>query len=116
MLKGKKPKKILLAKAFCPFPHCSRKYKRSQELKRHILGHLPDWICCTQSGCDWTGYRRDLLLGHLKKEHQDVPFLEYGSEGSEIYDAKRLAKQLLKEITVEQAEREAHAAFRKRGV
>jgi len=110
--KGKRPKKILLTKAICPFPHCTKESRRSQELERHILWHLPDWISCTQLFCNWTGYRRDLLLGHLRKEHQDVPVLEYSLEGGEIYDAKRLAKQLRKKkITVEQAELEARAAF-----
>ena len=107
----------MLATAICPFPRCPRKFGRPQELERHILRHLSHWICCTQLGCGWTGYRRDLLRGHLRKEHRDVPFLEYGSEGTEIYDAKRLVKQLLKkEITVEEAVCEARAAFRKRGL
>jgi len=92
-------------------------FGRPQELEHHVLRHLPHWICCTQLGCDWTGYRRDLLRGHLRKEHRDVSFFERGSEGIKVYDAKRLVKQLLKKrITVEQAECEAHAAFRKRGV
>jgi hypothetical protein len=93
------------------------KFGRAQELERHILGHLPRWICCTQPGCDWTGYRRDLLRGHLRKEHRDVPLREHGSEEiKKIYDAKRLVKRLLKKkITVEQAVCEAHAAFGKRG-
>jgi hypothetical protein len=120
VLKEKGPKKRLLATAICPFPHCPRKSPlgRSQELEQHILRHLPHWICCTQPDCDWTGYRRDLLQGHLRNEHRDVPLFKHGSKGiKKIYDAKRLVKQLLKnEITVEQAECEAHATFGKRGV
>ena len=114
VLKEEGPKKRLLAIAICPFPHCSRMFRRLQELERHILRHLPRWICCTQPGCSWNGYRLDLLRSHLRREHQDAPFLEHGSEGIKIYDAKRLVKQLLKKnITVEQAECEAHAASQK---
>jgi len=108
--KDTSPKAASFATDSCPSSGCQRKCGRPQELERHILQHLPHWIYCPQSGCNWTGYRRDVLREHLKKEHGGAPLPP--SKMFIIYDAKGIVKRVLKkDITIVLAEREALTSF-----
>lgn len=87
----------------CPSPNCSGVLGRRQELLRHIVGHLPNYLCCRQPGCDWTGRRLDMLHNHFKNRHPGTPLPK--KEVFMIYDAPGLARQVLgKKITMERAE------------
>ncbi|KAI9513133.1 hypothetical protein F5148DRAFT_1159011 [Russula earlei] len=100
--KGTRPKNPSDAD-LCPFRKCRKRCGRRQDVERHILLHLPHYIRCTESNCNWTGTRRDALKVHLKKKHGGAPLPE--QEIFMIYDAKGLVKRLLnKEITVALAE------------
>ena len=104
------PKGTSFAKGICPFSDCQRKYGRPQDLERHILQHLPHWIHCPRSGCNWTGNRLEILRAHLKKKHRGAPLPQ--REMFIIYNAKRIVKQLLKkEVTIALAEYEAWTSF-----
>ena len=101
----------LFATETCPFLNCHRTYSRRQDLERHILQHLSRYLYCSQPSCNWTGNRRYGLHDHLRQKHGGIPVSNPGS--FMIYDAKVLVKQLLnKEITTEEASREAHLLFR----
>lgn len=96
-------------------PYCVKSYARRQDTERHLLLHLPPWIYCSQSGCNWNGRRRYALRNHLRTKHSDTPVPE--GEEFMIYDAKPLVKQLLgHDITTEQATSEAHLSFRRKAV
>lgn len=42
---------------------------RQQELRRHLLSnHLPCWICCPYPSCSWRGTRKEELKKHLIKD------------------------------------------------
>lgn len=42
---------------------------RQQELRRHLLSiHLPCWICCPYPSCTWRGTRKEELKKHLIKD------------------------------------------------
>ena len=42
---------------------------RQQELKRHLLSiHLPCWICCPYPSCTWRGSRKEELQKHWIKD------------------------------------------------
>ena len=61
-------------------------FRRPQELERHIqLIHLPCWIFCPYSHCDWRGCRLDEFQTHLNQRRcdQNSPALEY-----RIYDVR----------------------------
>jgi hypothetical protein len=99
----------------CPFPKCSVRCGRPQELERHIRQHLPYYIYCAQQDCNWTGNRRYALRIHLAGKHLGAPIPE--PEVFMIYDAKWLVKQLLnKETNVEQATCEARSLFEEKAV
>jgi hypothetical protein len=104
-------KKAPLATVPCPFPRCEAKYRRLQELERHIREHhLLQDIYCEQPGCDWAGYRLYELRGHLADKHSGVPMPE--QEAYTIYNAKGIAKQILNNgITAEQAVDQARLLF-----
>ncbi|KAH9969731.1 hypothetical protein BC827DRAFT_28913 [Russula dissimulans] len=55
---GTGAKETMSATESCPFPTCSKKCGRLQELERHIRKHLPRCIFCRQPDCSWTGTRR----------------------------------------------------------
>jgi hypothetical protein len=75
----------------CPFPDCLGAFGRVQEITGHISGkHLPDYFCCSQAGCDWTGNRTDLLHVHIRKKHPDTALPE--NKRFIIYDAPGLAR------------------------
>jgi len=109
------PKAASFAIDGCPFSECQRKCGRPQELGRHILQHLPHWIYCPQSGCNWTGYRVDVLRAHLEKRHGEAPLPR--RKMFIIYNAKGIVKRVLKkEITIVQAEHEALSSFQYKAV
>jgi len=95
----------------CPFPRCEAKYRRFQELERHIREHhLPQYIYCEQPDCDWAGYRLYELKDHLANKHSGVPMPE--QEAYTIYNAKGIAKHIVNnETTIEQAVEEAWSLF-----
>ena len=50
-------------------PICEKSSRRKQELHRHIQSfHLPRWIWCPYSACNWRGCRVDDFGKHLDKE------------------------------------------------
>ena len=104
-----------LATVPCPFRRCKAKYRRFQELERHIRErHLPQDIYCEQPGCDWAGYRLHKLRDHLADEHSGVPMPE--QEAYTIYNAKGIAKHIVNnETTIEQAVVEACSLFEEKG-
>ena len=113
---GSGSKKIPFVTEPCPFSNCRVRYRRPQEMGRHIREHhLPYSIYCEQPGCDWMGNRCYALRNHLTHKHAGVLMPEV--EVYMIYDAKGLVKQLLnKEIDVEQAVGEAQSLFQKKAV
>jgi F-box-like/Zinc finger, C2H2 type len=95
---------------FYSCPDCGRNFRRRRDVERHVLSHLPYWTYCVQPGCGWTGNRHSVLRAHFYTTHPGVPFSGHGE--SMIYDAHALVKQRLNgEITLEQAECEAHLSF-----
>ena len=59
----------------CPDPSCTRKFKRTADLKRHLQIHclLPGKYPCEVLGCKYGGKngfrRRDKLLSHKRNVH-----------------------------------------------
>ena len=52
---------------FCPT--CGKPCRRRQELGRHLLSfHLPLSICCPYPPCSWRGDRTEDLQRHLRKQ------------------------------------------------
>ncbi|KAI9443327.1 hypothetical protein H4582DRAFT_2072385 [Lactarius indigo] len=101
----------------CPDSACKHvSCGRLQELERHVLKHLPHYICCPHPDCDWRGNRRYSLIDHYKKRHPRDQLPDRGSSDKFIiYDGKRLAKRLVnREVTLEQANDEADASVRMR--
>lgn len=100
----------------CPFPKCTKMYRRPQEVGRHIREHhLPHDIYCQRPDCNWTGSRCYALRNHLEAKHSGAPMPE--REAFMIYDSKRIVKQLLNnEINVEQAMGEAQSLFQEKAV
>jgi len=99
----------------CPFPQCFRICSTPQDLERHSRHHLPHCIYCSQSGCNWTGYRRYGLANHMKMKHPGVPLPE--QDKFLIYDADAIVKQLLnQEITAERANLDAYSLFQNKAV
>ena len=50
-------------------PVCAALLGRSQDQRRHILSHLPDWLQCPDPGCSWRGDRWETLNRHQHKVH-----------------------------------------------
>lgn len=72
-------------------PYCKRKFKRKQELKRHLLSNLPDSILCPFPLCPWTGHRQYSLMKHMKvhpspRERERKEF--------QIYDLEKLVRSM----------------------
>ena len=96
----------------CPDPTCKskRSWGRKQELERHVLKHLPHYICCPHPSCFWSGSRRCAFKHHYKRKHmKGQPPDLCTPEASTIYNAKPLAKRLVNgEITLAEAINEAN--------
>ena len=60
----------------CPEPKCTRTFKRTAELKRHLQIHclVPGGYPCDEHGCKYGGTngfgRRDKLLSHKRNVHE----------------------------------------------
>jgi hypothetical protein len=94
-------------------PYCKEKFKRNQELKRHLRSNLPDSIHCPFSLCPWTGRRQYSLTKHLEA-HPD-PGRKYGRKESQIYDPEELVRSMASgTLTVEGATDIALSKIRKR--
>lgn len=94
-------------------PYCKRKFKRSQELNRHLLSNLPDTIQCPL--CPWTCHRRGNLMKHMKKHPNPDPGREHGREEFQIYDPDKLVQSMANGTsTVERAAEIARSEVKKR--
>lgn len=51
--------------------NCKRKFKRNQELRRHLLSNLPHPFRCPHLHCSWTCSRQERLEEHIKKRHEN---------------------------------------------
>lgn len=71
-----------------PCKICFRKsFDRQQELDRHIQLHLPCWLYCPYSRCEWRGCRSDELQKHLNHQKCNQNFTE---QEHRIYDVKTI--------------------------
>ena len=96
-------------------PYCKRKFKRSQELKRHLLSNLPDSIHCPFPLCPWTGHRRYSLVKHMKVHPNPGPGREHGRKEFQIYHPEKLVQSMASgTLTVECAADIALSKVKKR--
>ena len=84
-------------------PVCNMTCSRLQDVKRHMLTHLPPWLQCPEVGCGWRGDHSGNLRGHRTVFHTPGAH-EADIEESVIYDPWPLVEGILKgEITHENA-------------
>jgi hypothetical protein len=103
--KKKLPKKELPKKELPKIPctYCGKEVGRMQELKRHLLLNLPNWILCRWPECSSTYYRPYDLKMHMKDEHQISDFKFERSE-VQIYNPNKLLESMVKgTLSVEKA-------------
>jgi len=62
-------------------------FDRQQDLDRHIQRHLPCWVFCPYSHCEWRGCGVDRLVRHLDQQkcNRNSTEQEY-----RIYDVKAI--------------------------
>ncbi|KAH9026650.1 hypothetical protein EDB84DRAFT_1563669 [Lactarius hengduanensis] len=102
----------------CPHPACTYvDFSRRQEWERHVLQHLPHFICCPYPDCNWSGNRRGYpLMDHYPQDQVPDRVTSHDSEFT-IYDTKPLARWLLnREVTLEEAIDDANAMVREKAV
>jgi hypothetical protein len=98
----------------CPADSCPASFERCQEQERHILSHLPHWICCPDPGCFWRGDRSGALKRHLRSDHPSSS-QEPDKKGLTIYDPKPLIKGIKKRfISIEEAQSVAKSKVKNR--
>ena len=103
--KKKLPKKEVPKKEApkVPCTYCGTKVVRMQELKRHLLLNLPNWILCRWPDCSSTHYRPYDLQMHMKNEHQVSDFI-FERDEVQIYDPDKLLESMVKgALSVEEA-------------
>ena len=71
-------------------PICQVTYRRVQELNRHVLSHLPDYIHCRFQGCTWKGSRQSLFKEHWSSKHPEAG----QAPAVEICDSKYFVKPI----------------------
>ncbi|KAH8993531.1 hypothetical protein EDB92DRAFT_417040 [Lactarius akahatsu] len=77
-----------------PCPDCGAEYRRPQEIKRHLLLHLPCWIACSFDGCTWRGYRLDTFRRHWYSEHRSTSQVP-DEVGSKLYEPGPLVEGIV---------------------
>ena len=72
----------------CPVLACVISCKRRQDLERHVQSaHLPYWVFCSSSGCQWRGDRLDKFQSHLST-HDNGQSLPAEEQEYQIYNVK----------------------------
>ena len=75
-------------------PNCKKKFKRRQELKRHVLSNLPHCIHCPFPRCPWTGNRQYNFMKHIEVHPNFNSGRENERKESQIYDPKKLVESM----------------------
>jgi len=92
------PQDSLVHGAAWTCPICFASLGRSQDRKRHILSHLPQWLQCPDPGCAWRADRWEVLKKHLRSVHPSgSPKLD--KQKSRIYDPWPLVDEILRGTT-----------------
>src|SRR5216684_4544081 len=94
--------------------YCKRKFKRNQELCRH-LSNLPHSIWCPLVLCPWTGHRQYNLKQHMKVHSDLDPGRKPERKEYQIYDPEELVKSMADStLTVESVSDSALSVVKKR--
>jgi Zinc finger, C2H2 type len=95
---------------------CPASFRRWQDQERHILTHLPHWICCLDPGCSWRGDRRDALKNHWREKHpSSSQEQEHDMNGSMIYDPEPLVEGIITgSISIEEAQSVAESVVERK--
>lgn len=78
-------------KPFLHCPGCDTRCRRSQDVKRHLLSHLPSSFACSFDSCTWRGVRHDAFKRHSWLQHRS-----YMTNGFQIYDSHPLVDGIIK--------------------